>query len=960
VRLPAATYRLQFNASQTLAAARTRLPYLESLGISDVYASPLFAARAGSNHGYDVVDPRRVNPEIGTLDELRDFGAAIRARGMGLVLDIVPNHMCIADSANTWWHDVLENGPASPYAAWFDIDWNPPKPDLVNKVLVPFLGAQYGWVVDQHEVAVRLDEADGAFRLHYGGLTLPLAPKSWPYVLEPALGRLRAVRDADDADVLELESILTALAHLPSRTDLAPERLRERQREKRIIKRRLAALLAASADARDAVDASLAALNATRDDPAELARLEALLDEQAYRLSFWRVAADEINYRRFFDVNDLAAIRVEEREVFHAVHELALQLVREGLVTGLRIDHVDGLRDPHGYLRQLQQELAAATGADEAFYVVVEKILLDEERLRETWPVAGTTGYDALGLLDRVLTDPEGEAPLRETYDRFTRVTPSYGDVAYHGRKLVLLASLSSELTVLARKLDRISEQHRYTRDFTLNGLQDALREVIACFPVYRTYSGGDDAPLTPEDSEVIARAVEDAAWRNPATNASLFEFIGALLTLDHPPGLTGEQREARRDFVLRTQQLTSAVMAKGTEDTAFYRWYPLASLNEVGGSPDLFHRPLETFHEANGERLRRTPAGLVATSTHDTKRSEEVRARIRVLSEIPGVWSAALQRWHVWNLPLKTMRRGAEMPDRNAEYLFYQTLLGAWPPEHAGTAPLPDEFVERMQRYMEKALREAKVHTSWISPSERYERAVRSFIASALQAADPAGFLPDVERLVAQVLRPGLWGCLTEVLLKATVPGVPDFYQGTELWEYRLVDPDNRAPVDFEVRQALLREIDDVEQREGRAWLCALAERPEDPRLKLWVTSRALRFRRREATLFHRGTYEALAARGPKAAHVIPFARRMNGRHVVAAAGRWFARLSPEPGRAPTGPDLWDGTAVEVPREWAGDRYRDVLSGGEVAAVAEGDVVLIPLSEAFARLPMTLLERVT
>ncbi|HSA57492.1 MAG TPA: malto-oligosyltrehalose synthase [Gemmatimonadaceae bacterium] len=958
MRLPTATYRLQFNASQTIAAVRATLPYLESLGVSDLYASPLSAARAGSNHGYDVVDPRRVNPEIGTLDELRGLGEALRGRGMGLILDLVPNHMCISDPDNVWWQDVLENGPASPYASWFDIDWNPPKSDLRNKVLFPMLGAQYGWAVEQHELVVRLEEQEGAFRLHYGALVMPLAPKSWTHILEPALARLRETRDPEDADVLELESILTAIGHLPSRTDLAPHKLRERQREKRIIKRRLAALLAASPDAHDAVDDSLAGLNGGRDDPAELARLERLLDEQAYRLSFWRVAADEINYRRFFDVNDLAAIRVEDPQVFRAVHELTFQLVRDGVVTGLRIDHVDGLRDPHGYLRQLQRQLGSANG-EERFYVVVEKILLGDERLPEAWPVAGTTGYDALGLLDRVLTAPEGEAPLRATWESFARGTPHYDDVSYHSRKLVLRASLSSELTVLSRKLDRISEQHRYTRDFTLNGLLDALREVIACFPVYRTYCR-DGEPVSETDRDVIARAIEDALHRNPATNASLFEFIGVLLTLDHPPGLTEAQRQQRRDFVLRTQQLTSAVMAKGTEDTAFYRWYPLASLNEVGGEPDRFQVPLDTFHAANRERLRRAPGGLVATSTHDTKRSEEVRARVRVLSELPAEWSAAVQRWHEWNLPLKTMRRGREMPDRTAEYLFYQTLVGVWPPGNDGSA-LPDEFVERLQRYMEKALREAKVHTSWVSPFEAYETAAHDFITRTLEARESAGFTQDVARFVARALRPGLWSGLSEVLLKITVPGVPDFYQGTEIWEYRLVDPDNRGRVDFGERQALLRALDEAEQREGPDLLCALAERPEDPRAKLWVTSRALRFRRREATLFQRGTYEPLTPRGVRARHVVCFGRRANDRHVVVAAGRWFARLleSMQPDRIPVGRTVWDDTAIALPREWEGERYRDVLTGRDVAATVEGDVALLPLADVFARLPLALLERI-
>lgn len=959
MRLPTATYRLQFNASQTIAAVRSMLPYLEALGVSDLYASPISAARAGSNHGYDVVDPRRVNPELGTLDELRDLGHALRERGMGMILDLVPNHMCISDPANVWWQDVLENGPASPYASWFDIDWNPPKPDLRNKVLFPMLGAQYGWALEQHELIVGLDEPEGAFRLHYGPLVVPLAPKSWIHILEPALARLHERRGADAADVLELESILTAIGHLPSRSDLKPEQLRERQREKRIIKRRLTALLAASPHARDAVEDSLAGLNGGRDDPTELARLERLLDEQAYRLSFWRVAVDEINYRRFFDVNELAAIRVEDPQVFRAVHELTFQLVREGVVTGLRIDHVDGLRDPHGYLRDLQRELARAPGTGdkgEPFYVVVEKILLGDERLPDAWPVAGTTGYETLGLLDRVLTDPAGEASLRATWERFTRSTPYYDDVAYLSRKLVLEASLSSELTVLARKLDRISEQHRYTRDFTLNGLQDALREIIASFPVYRTYCR-DDEPVTETDREVIARAVEDALRRNPATNASLFEFIGVLLMLEPPPGLSEAQLEQRRDFAYRTQQLTSAVMAKGTEDTAFYRWFPLASLNEVGGEPDRFHIPLERFHDANRERVRRAPAGLVATSTHDTKRSEAVRARIRVLSELPDEWSAAVARWHEWNQPLMITRRGREMPDRAAEYLFYQTLVGTLPPGADGSA-LPDGFVERLLRYMEKALREAKVHTSWVSPFEAYEAAVRDFVTRALQPDAPSEFTRDVARFVDRVLRPGLWSCLSEVLLKITVPGVPDFYQGTEMWEYRLVDPDNRGPVDFGERQALLRALDEAEQREGPDLSCAFAARPEDPRMKLWVTSRLLRFRRREATLFHRGSYEPLAPGGERADHVISFARRVNERHVVVVAGRWFARVM-EQDRAPIGRPAWSDTTVAVPRAWASERYRDVLTGAEVPATAQGDVVLVPLAEAFSRLPLALLEKI-
>jgi len=633
-RVPSATYRLQLNRSFNFVGASAIVDYLWNLGITDGYASPIFTTRPGSMHGYDVVDHGQVNPDLGSESEFMDLGRKLRDRGMGLVLDVVPNHMCIADPGNRWWNDVLENGPSSPMARHFDIDWNPPKADLVAKVLLPILGDQFGRVLENQQIRVEYEA--GAFVLRCYDMRLPVAPRTWGHVLQPALQTLRPDLGEEHAVVLEMESIITALDHLPLRTETDPARVRERQREKEVIKRRLDTLLTESADARRAVDASLGNLNGAKDDPSSLVRLERLLDDQGYRLSFWRVASDEINYRRFFDINELAAIRVEEPDVFAAVHDLVLRMAREGLVTGLRIDHVDGLFDPDKYLRDLQDSWAQATGREATdgrpCYVVVEKILGSAEPLRSQWPVHGTTGYEFLNLLGGLFVHPDGAGALRSVAERFTGNRRRFADIAYESKKLVLRAAMSSELTVLARKLDLISEQHRFSRDFTLNSLQDALRELIACFPVYRTYVRAEDPAVSPADRREIEIAIREARRRNPATSASIFDFLASVLLREDPDGLDEAARAERRDFALRLQQLTGPVMAKGVEDTAFYRYFPLAALNEVGGEPDRGGVTLDEFHRRNGERLQRWPDSLSATATHDGKRGEDVRARLAVL----------------------------------------------------------------------------------------------------------------------------------------------------------------------------------------------------------------------------------------------------------------------------------------------------------------------------------------
>jgi (1->4)-alpha-D-glucan 1-alpha-D-glucosylmutase len=943
VRVPSVTYRLQLHVAGGFAGAAELVDYLDELGISDVYASPLLAAAAGSTHGYDVVDLDRVDPALGSEAELVDLAERLRTRGMGLVLDVVPNHMCISSPDNGWWQDVLENGPSSPYARCFDIDWRPPKSDLDAKVLLPILGDQYGKVLEAGELVLRYQ--DGAFTVRYHDRELPISPRTWTYVLEPMLHRLRRALGAGDAHVLELESILTGLAHLPTRTETDRAKVRERQREKEIIRRRLATLIEASPAAAEALDEAVAQLAGTPGDPHSVDRLEALLDDQGYRPCFWRVAADEINYRRFFDVNELAAIRVEEPSVMRAVHAVPLRLARQHLITGLRIDHIDGLLAPEQYLHDVRRLFHQALGADP--YVVIEKILGEGEHVPEAWPAAGTTGYELMALLTRWLVSGPGAAAMRETYARFCGVRERFADVVYDSKKLVLDTAMSSELTVLAGKLDRISEQHRATRDFTLSSLEEALGELIACFPVYRTYVRAEDREVSADDRAHVELAVWRAKRRNPATSESIFDFIRSLLLLDDPAGLDPADLAARRDFVLRLQQLTPPVMAKGLEDTAFYRWVPLAAMNEVGCSADLAPLSTAELHRAAAARARAMPHGLGATATHDTKRSEDVRARLCVLTEIPDAWEATVLRLRELARPLQVEVDGTPAPDDATLYLLWQTLIGAWP---IGGPDAEPDFTARIQAYMAKATREAKVHTSWISPNQAYDRAVEGFVAAVLDPGRGAALRAELAALHAQVEVPGYFASLAQTVLKIALPGVPDFYQGTELWDLSLVDPDNRRPVDFARRRAMLAEL----RRDADADLVGLCDRalaaPADGRIKLLVTHRALAVRRARRALFEGGGYQPLETGGDHADRIVGFARTGEGGAVIAVAGRHVALVAPPPARA-LGP-AWGDTWLDVgPR--AG-RLRDALTGRVLTA---GPARRLALADVLAHLPVALLE---
>jgi (1->4)-alpha-D-glucan 1-alpha-D-glucosylmutase len=965
-RIPSCTYRLQFNKDFNFRDAASLVDYLDALGVSDIYASPLLTARPGSTHGYDVIDHGRLNPELGTESDLDALVAALAARGMGLLLDVVPNHMCIASPANHWWSDVLENGRSSPYAPFFDIDWHPPKSELDEKILLPVLGRQYGRVLEGSEI--RIGYAAGAFQAHYGGAVFPIGPRTILPLLEPIVTDLRRTHPDDHPDVLEMESIVTATKNLPTRWETDPEKIRERQREKEIVKRRLDALVSASAAVRDALERSLAAINGEPGKPRSFDGLEALLGDQAYRLSYWGVAAEEINYRRFFDINDLAAIRIEEPKVLEAVHEKAFALLRAGKVTGLRIDHVDGLWDPRRYLEDLHGPHDGDGHGDghrdgeadaRPAYVIVEKILTGAEELPEEWPVEGTTGYELLNAINGLFVDPAGLRLIERGYRRLREGTGTFDDLLYRAKKLILRTAMSSELHVLARRLDRISEQHRWSRDFTASSLHLALGEVIACFPVYRTYVSPDTVTISDGDRLHVLRAVREAKRRNRSTSESIFDFLCDLLLLRDPEGISEADRAERRELVMRLQQLTGPVMAKGLEDTVFYRYFPLASLNEVGGRPSAAPVEIDRFHVFCARRAERWPHGLSTTATHDTKRGEDMRARLDVLSEIPRDFLEAVKRWQRMNRRSKPLIDEARVPGANEEYLIYQTLIGLWPLEALDgelSAEAHAALTERLSGYLRKALREAKVHTSWINVNEPYERGCDQFLRQLL-ARDPATnpFLADLARFVEGIATAGLCNSLAQLVLKLTVPGVPDLYQGTELWDFTLVDPDNRRPVDYAARRAMLDELRDLQGDALRARIGAARARPADGALKLLVAARTLAHRGRHRRLYETGAYLPLSVEGAQAHHVVAFARvGTDGVGSITVARRFFAALEAT-GRS-TGASVWGETHLRLPDELAAGAYREIITDTTIAPQRDRRSGL-PLAGILSMLPVAVLE---
>ncbi len=963
-RIPVSTYRVQFNREFTFADAQSLVPYWHALGITDCYASSYLKAVPGSMHGYDLIDPTTLNPEVGSEETYQAFVQTLNSHQMGQILDVVPNHMGIGDSVNAWWLDVLENGPCARYAGFFDIDWHPIKPKLENKVLLPILGDQYGTVLENQEILLSYE--DGGFVVRYYSHRLPVAPKPSVQILSYRLDELIAKMGENNQHVQELQSIVTALGHLPSRHEVDPQRVVERYREKEIIKKRLSTLLSDSPPVADFVQENVKLFNGTKGDPRSFDLLDALLDDQAYRLASWRVASDEINYRRFFDINELAAIRMENPAVFTETHQLILRLLKEGSVTGLRIDHVDGLYEPSEYLRQLQEWAKKEWGGGQGdnprpLFIVVEKILGEEEPLPENWPVHGTTGYEFQNLVNGLFVHQAHERLMDDLYARTLGSRMSYETLVYECKKLIMRVSMSSEISVLGHHLDRISERDRRFRDFTLNSLTHAIREVIACFPVYRTYLTEGPEDVLEHDRAYIRLAVAKAKRRNPAVSGLVFDFLRDLL-LKQTDERTQHDRQERIRFAMKFQQATSPVTAKGVEDTAFYIYNRLVSLNEVGGEPNRFGLSLAAFHKHMRERHAHWPHGLSATSTHDTKRSEDVRARINVLSEVPQQWKAHLSRWSKLNKKHKTELDGQPAPDRNEEYLLYQTLVGSWP-----LAPMDDSqyrtYVDRIQNYMTKAMKEAKVHTTWVNPNQPYDEAVRLFIEAILDRSKPNAFVEDFLPFQEQIAQYGLVNSLAQVLLKITAPGIPDFYQGTELWDFSLVDPDNRRPVDYTLRRQLLESLQRAcaEAGEDRRPLTReLVAQRADGRIKLYVTMSALHVRRSHAAIFQQGDYVPLESQGSKRDHLCLFARLHGEQAFVVVVPRLVAGVQPDATRPPVSADVWGDTWMTVPSWRPGSTYRNLFTGETLVTVTQEDRQALPINQVLGEFPVALLEKLS
>jgi (1->4)-alpha-D-glucan 1-alpha-D-glucosylmutase len=1004
VRVPGATYRLQFNHLFTFKDALKLVPYLADLGITDLYASPFLNAGPDSLHGYDVSNHNEINPAIGTQEDLAALSAALHERGMSMLLDVVPNHMGVGSNRNEWWNDVLENGPISTYAPFFDVDWSPLQAELRNKVLLPILGDQYGRVLENGELQVTFQ--DGAFFIHYYEHVLPIAPFSYATILSGPCDRIAHVRQPEDEGLVELQSILTAISHLPAHESPSLDEIAEHNREKDVIKRRLHALVLADREVLDEVELEVGRLNGRVGDSRSFDALDALLNAQAYRLAYWRVASEEINYRRFFDVNTLAALRIENPEVFAATHRLIFSFLREGQAHGLRIDHPDGLLDPAGYLHRLQAEYrvmqAEADADQDAFarhesqgnrctglYVLVEKILAKDEPLPDDWPISGTTGYELMTAVGGVFVDAGQRRRFDELYTRFIGRHIDFHDLVYDSKRRIMTLSLASEINMLAWQLNSLSERDRRFRDFTLYALRDALREVIACFPVYRTYITGH--PVAERDRAQIEIAVAWARRRNPAGEVSIFQFIRDILLLQAIDADDEQGQNLQLQFVEKVQQTTGPVMAKAVEDTAFYIYNRLVSLNEVGGEPESFGISVPAFHRLNAERLERWPHSMLSTSTHDTKRSEDVRSRISVLSELPREWSAAITRWSRLNRRYKREANGEPAPSRNDEYLLYQILLGTWPLGELDDESRPD-FVRRIQEYMAKATREAKVHTSWINPNEAYDTAIQAFVAAILDPRRSGPFLTDFAQFQRPIARAGAVNSLGQTLLKLTVPGVPDIYQGNELWDFSLVDPDNRRPVDYRRRRRHLGSLEraiegadsapDASQTdEGDEHVATATHRLRlvrrlvtgwaDGRIKQYLTWQALGVRRQHPGLFKHGSYVPLAAGGPLEDHICAFLREHDEEQIVVAVPRLTARLLSESAAGPTlGPlqfraDAWKGTVLHLP-DRPGQRYRNVFTGEVIESMRAGVAAresarsTLPLSTLFSSFPAILLVRET
>jgi (1->4)-alpha-D-glucan 1-alpha-D-glucosylmutase len=876
--IPIATYRLQLTANFDFDAAKAIVPYLKALGISHIYASPFTKARKGSTHGYDVVNHTIINPELGGEEGFERLSATLKAHDLGLILDFVPNHVGVFFDDNPWWLDVLEWGEASPHAVSFDIDWEQLPYRARGGVLLPILGTSYGKALEKGEIDLRYEADEGSFAAWYFEHRLPIAPERYGEILQTIVKEAGAEASPGGQRILGLASRYRGLRH-PNRNE-AP-----------VFKAELKAI----EGGRDIIERGLAAYRAGPDRPAQTLALHHLLERQHYKLGHWRLASSDINYRRFFDVNSLAGLRVEDAATFNVAHRLVRRLIAEGKLQGIRLDHIDGLSDPAQYFQRLSRLIRQGGGkAARSFYVVVEKILGEREDLRPFASVEGTTGYETLNIMTRLLANPAGLDALDETWRQVSNMPPALVPVLKAAKRRVLETLLTSEFTVLVRLLGRIAAGHYSTRDFSADSLRQAFELYVLNFPIYRTYLTA--AGASADDRALITETIEQARAEWYAADDGIFDFLRDALTMDLArPGAALHSAPRVRRFALKAQQFTGPLMAKSLEDTAFYRTHRLLALNEVGGEPFASALSLADFHTLMKARAHDWPHAMTTTATHDTKRGEDARARLVALSELPGEWTAAVARWKVLNAPHIVTDGNLRAPSATFEYMLYQTLLGVWP-----LALSDRSLIERLQAYAVKAAREAKQETSWLNPHEGYENAVCSFIERILDRSSSAEFLESLDGFARRLALLGALNSLSQITLKAMMPGVPDYYQGTEFWDLSMVDPDNRRPVDFVERARVLAELEQPD------WPTLARDWP-DGHVKLAWTRHLLGIRNECPDVFADGEYEALEASGRHRDHVIAFARR-RGRHaVIVAAARWLAPLTEQGRRWPSG-ELFEG----------------------------------------------------
>lgn len=1003
---PMATYRLQFNQEFRFVDAQKLVPYFSRLGVTHLYASPVLSARQASTHGYDVVNPATINPNLGDKTDLFNLHSTLQNYGLGLVLDIVPNHMA-ATIENPYWRDVLTYGPSSPFAGWFDIDWRMPDTNMWGRVLVPILGEPRSRVLDNGQI--RLDWSEGRFLVRYFDHTFPVDPATISSICNFGMEDLKQRLPPNHLVLEQIREILDYLDKLPKSAARLRRKVHIDREETENELAKFAHLVVQSPTIQQWLEETAAKFH---EGPGGRERLRKLLEAQPYRLVHWRDAARTINYRRFFNINELVSIRQEDPQVFHDTHSTVLRWVEEGLIQGLRIDHIDGLRDPLGYLEKLAEVLTRGEHSDRRIPVFVEKILAPQEKLPYGWPVAGTTGYEFLNQLEAVFLSPEGFSEIEQFYRHLLRRPVQFAQIATWGKRRILQNDLSPQVGRLADLLWRLAEQSRNARhtvpeasdaaaassmadpeeslapesdmphlpaaladhrELTKREFVDALVEVINALPVYRTYIDRQHGIISEADRHYLEMALEGAHRSGQATSEAV-DFLGEVLLLKHRPHLREHEIHERLNFIERFQQLTGPAAAKGIEDTALYAYVPLISLNEVGGEPHLASdNPVASLHEANEERCTAWPASMLCVSTHDTKRTADVRARLDVLSEIPDLWISRVKSWRRMNQSHRLNLGGKQVPDASAEYLSYQTILGIWPAPCPGNSEdLPDpqvlgELRQRVKDYMLKAVREAKTRTSWTNQNQEYEEGLLAFLEGLFRLDEDRGsnpFLAEVQQLVAQIARPGFWNSLSRTLVQLTAPGTPDIYQGDELWNFALVDPDNRRPVDYEKRQRMLDDV--ITRFEGpedsrRDFLRSLWESPEDGRIKLHVMHWALVTRHAYPQLFATGQYLPLLIEGSAKQHVVAYARLgmasadhgSSDEAALIIAPRLTTSLTGDFTKPPIGEAVWADTMILLPESLRHRQWESTLTGETIAPRAEDRLHLAQVNQSF---PVSLL----